>query len=67
MARNTRALVSTARIDNEKYREDIETAREFIFLGGYNVKSKAVENVLADRSLVPIKVFKFTVRSSGLN
>lgn len=49
-------MVTTARVDNERHRDDIQLAREFIFLKGYGIKSKAVEDLLGNRSLVPIKV-----------
>ncbi len=49
-------MLTTARVDDEHHRDDIQLAREFIFLKGYGVKSKAVENLLGNRLLVPIKV-----------
>ncbi len=49
-------MLTTARVDNKHHRDNIQLAREFIFLKGYSVKSKAVEDLLGNRSLVPIKV-----------
>lgn len=45
-----------ARIDDQIRRSWIETVREFIFERGHSVVSKAVENLIGDKSLVPTRV-----------
>jgi hypothetical protein len=48
------------RIDDEHRREDVETARRFIFEKGLGVKSAQVEALLKEESYTPTRVqFRF--------
>lgn len=45
-----------AREDNHAYRYDIASARDMIYKKGVAVQSKAIQDMLKDRSLVPTEV-----------
>ncbi len=47
---------SGTRVDDKQRQDKIELSRSFIYNKGYNVNSKAVENLLKDQSLVPTRV-----------
>lgn len=47
------------RIDTEHRREKVEISRKYIYEGGRGIKSKAVEDLLKEDSLVPTRVCSF--------
>ncbi|KLO05634.1 hypothetical protein SCHPADRAFT_839152 [Schizopora paradoxa] len=55
MKRNADAIVKFARVDDQHHREKVSLARDFVYLQGYGMKSKAVEDLLGSQSLVPTK------------
>jgi hypothetical protein len=53
MRRDMAHRMSLARVDNLERRGRIKAAREIIYVKGYKIDSKAVEDLLRQDSLVP--------------
>jgi hypothetical protein len=52
MKRDRTMRVSQARVDDDRHRAKIASARSIIYDKGYAVNSKPVENILKEQSLV---------------
>ena len=51
---------------DERYRANIETAREIIYKKGYTVNSKAVDRVIGSESFTPTRVSTLLIETSTL-
>jgi len=56
MPRNMKQCLTLAQTDDARRYSHIQAAQEAVYLNNYAIKSKAVEDLLHEESLIPAKV-----------